>query len=152
MLCYMADSGLSYRNYLEGKISGSQFWTTTSLLSLSTIEGLLGGVGGTAVGFALGNAVLPGIGGVVGSIIGGVAGSLAGDNVMLSSYQSLENRIHYAKELTMEESSRTPVTYERYMDALILLNAEHNDSLEEVETKFLKLHKDTSHELFEAKN
>lgn len=99
MLCYMADSGLSYRNYLEGKISGSQFWTTTSLLSLSTVQGLLGGVGGTAVGFALGNAILPGIGGVVGSLIGGVSGCLAGDNVMLSSYQSLENRIHYAKEL-----------------------------------------------------
>lgn len=86
MLCYLADSGLSYRNYLEGKISGSQFWTTTSLMSLSTVEGLIGGIGGTAVGFALGNAFLPGIGGLIGSVFGGLSGTLVGDNIMLSSY------------------------------------------------------------------
>lgn len=137
MLCYLSDSGLNYRNYLEGKISGAQFWTQTSLLSLSTIEGLLGGVGGTAVGFALGNTLLPGIGGILGSVVGGLAGSFAGDNVMLSSYQSLENRIHYAKELTIEESGRATVTYERYVNALAMIGALQNDSLEEIEKKFL---------------
>lgn len=48
--------------------------------------------------------VLPGVGGVVGSVIGGLAGGYVGDKVMLSSYQSLENRIHLAKELLIDES------------------------------------------------
>lgn len=86
ILCYIADCGLSYRDFLEGKIPASQFLATTSLLSLSTVQGLLGGLGGTAVGFAFGNALLPGIGGVVGSVVGGLAGNLVGDQVMLSSY------------------------------------------------------------------
>ena len=37
---YIADSGLNYRRYKEGKISPHKFWTQTSLLSLTTIEGL----------------------------------------------------------------------------------------------------------------
>lgn len=71
---------------------------------------------------------------------------------MLSSYQSLENRIHYAKELQLDEAGRKPIGYDRYIDALFLLNAEHNDSLEEIESKFLKMQKETSKELYDARN
>jgi hypothetical protein len=83
---YIADAGLNYRKYREGKISASEFWTSTSLLSLATLGGLVGGVGGTALGCALGTMLLPGIGTVVGSVVGGVAGGLAGDKLMLSNY------------------------------------------------------------------
>ena len=80
---YMADSGLNYRRYRMGKISPKNFWSQTSLLSLTTLEGLAGGAGGVALGFALGTLLLPGLGGVIGTMIGGVAGGLAGDRLML---------------------------------------------------------------------
>ena len=80
---YMADSGLNYRRYRMGKISPKNFWRQTSLLSLTTLEGLAGGAGGVALGFALGTLLLPGIGGIIGTMIGGVAGGLAGDRLML---------------------------------------------------------------------
>ena len=80
---YMADSGLNYRRYRMGKISPQNFWSQTSLLSLTTLEGLAGGAGGVALGFALGTLLLPGLGGIIGTMIGGVAGGLAGDRLML---------------------------------------------------------------------
>ena len=96
---YIAESGLNYRRYLEGKISPTEFWTQTSLLSLTTIEGLAGGAGGVALGFALGTILLPGIGSLLGSIVGGLAGGLAGDKIMLNTYQTLENKIDYLLRL-----------------------------------------------------
>jgi len=98
MLCYIAECGLNYRRFTQGKISPAEFYTTTALLSLTTLQGLLGGAGGTAVGFALGTMLLPGIGGIVGSVVGGLAGGFVGDKLMLSSYQSLEDRIHNMRD------------------------------------------------------
>lgn len=80
---YIADSGLNYRRYKEGKISPQRFWTQTSLLSLTTIEGLAGGAGGLALGFTIGSILMPGIGSLVGSMVGAIAGEYMGDRVML---------------------------------------------------------------------
>lgn len=80
---YMADSGLNYRRYVQGKISARQFWTKTSLLSLNTIEGLAGGAGGLALGFTIGSMLMPGIGSLIGSLVGALAGDYVGDKIML---------------------------------------------------------------------
>jgi len=80
---YMADSGLNYRRYKEGKISAQKFWTQTSLLSLNTIEGLTGGAGGLALGFTIGSIIMPGIGSLLGSLVGALAGEYVGDRIML---------------------------------------------------------------------
>ena len=80
---YMADSGLNYRRYKEGKISPQKFWTQTSLLSLTTIEGLAGGAGGLALGFTIGSIMMPGIGSLIGSLVGALAGEYMGDRIML---------------------------------------------------------------------
>jgi hypothetical protein len=80
---YIADSGLNYRRYLKGYISASEFWTQTSLLSLTTLEGLAGGAGGLALGFTIGTMLLPGVGSLIGTVVGGLAGGFAGDKLML---------------------------------------------------------------------
>ena len=80
---YLAESGLNYRRYLQGRISPSKFWSQTSLLSLSTLEGLVGGAGGVALGFTIGSMILPGVGSLIGSVVGAIAGGFAGDKYML---------------------------------------------------------------------
>jgi uncharacterized membrane protein len=96
---YIADSGLNYRRYKEGKISPQKFWTQTSLLSLTTIEGLAGGAGGLALGFTIGSILMPGLGSLIGSLVGAVAGEYVGDRFMLQQYQSLESRIEEAHRI-----------------------------------------------------
>lgn len=83
MLCYLADSGLSYRHYQEGTISADEFRHTASFLSLSKVPSVVGGISGTAVGFVLGSMLMPGAGSVVGSVLGGLAGGLIGDRASL---------------------------------------------------------------------
>ena len=86
MLCYLADSGLSYRQYQEGALSADEFRHTASFLSLSKVPSVVGGISGTAVGFVIGSLILPGAGSVVGSVLGGLAGGLLGDKASLASY------------------------------------------------------------------
>jgi hypothetical protein len=86
MLCYLADSGLSYRQYQDGTLSADEFRHTASFLSLSKVPSVVGGISGTAVGFVLGTLLLPGAGSVVGSVIGGLAGGLLGDRSTLGAY------------------------------------------------------------------
>jgi hypothetical protein len=139
---YIAESGLNYRRYLQGKISPTEFWTQTSLLSLTTIEGLAGGAGGVALGFALGTILLPGIGSLLGSIVGGLAGGLAGDKIMLNTYQTLENKIDYLLRLNAAHPLiHESLSDEDYKTSLRLLESFEEDELLTVENRFLeKLH------------
>ena len=101
-----------------------EFWSQTSLLSLSTVDGLVGGVGGTALGFALGNMVIPGVGGLLGGLVGGLTGGITGDKIMMSNYQSLENRLENIKH-HLNPSLRSEFSHERYQDALKLLDSQN---------------------------
>jgi hypothetical protein len=136
---YIADSGLNYRRYLSGRISASQFWTQTSLLSLTTLEGLAGGAGGVALGFALGTLILPGVGSLIGSVVGGLAGGYAWDKLMLNNYLTLEHKIEQAKRMKLHPEH--PIFFvgdETYKEALRLLDSTENDELLTVENRFIE--------------
>lgn len=143
---YIAESGLNYRRYLRGDISPTQFWTTTSLLSLTTAEGLLGGAGGVAIGFALGTMLLPGVGGLIGSVVGGLAGGFAGDKVMLRSYQELENRL-----LHVYPRKVPAPTQEDFDLALEALKSQANDDLLTIENRFFEMQHAVSEQLESAR-
>jgi hypothetical protein len=130
---YIAESGLNYRRYLDGAISPSQFWSQTSLLSLTTLEGLIGGAGGLALGFALGTLLLPGVGGLIGSVVGGLAGGFAGDKIMLKNYQDLENRLHRIHPVSLPPPTQEDLTY-----ALKVLEANENEDLLAIENRFFE--------------
>ena len=143
---YMAESGLNYRRYIRGDISPTEFWTSTSLISLTTAEGLLGGAGGVAIGFALGTMLMPGVGGLIGSVVGGLAGGFAGDKLMLRSYQELENRLLHVYPHKM----LTP-TQEDYLSALSQMNSNENDDLLTIENRFFERQHQVSEHLADAR-
>lgn len=147
----MADSGLNYRRYKEGKISPQQFWTQTSLLSLTTIEGLAGGAGGLALGFTIGSILMPGLGTLIGSLVGALAGEYVGDRVMLQQYQSLESRIDRAKAIHEKHSGDLNfVTEEGFKAALKLLDSKESDELITIENRFFEKQHLISEKLHEA--
>lgn len=72
--------------------------------------------------------MIPGVGGLLGGIVGGITGGITGDKIMLSNYQSLENRLDHIK-YHMDPSLRSEFSHERYQDALNLLESHVDDSL-----------------------
>ncbi|CDW75795.1 UNKNOWN [Stylonychia lemnae] len=159
MICYLADAGLSYRQYQEGVISSEEFRHTSSFLSLSKVPSVLGGISGTAVGFVLGSMLLPGAGSVLGSVIGGLAGGLIGDRTSLAPYQIMEDRIQQMKDMKIVESQEIEtgepikilITNDRYDEALTIIGASENESISSIEDKYLDKMKQLTDEVHRAK-
>ena len=75
---YLADSGLMYRKYRQGKIDKSKFYRSLRAGSIAAVSGAVIGVAGTTLGFSLGTIVLPGPGSAIGAVTGGLLGGYFG--------------------------------------------------------------------------
>lgn len=97
-LVFIAESGLNFRRYKQGKISKKECIARVKHGAAGTVGSMIGVTAGVAIGFTAGSALFPVVGSLVGAGIGAVAGMIAGKYVGLKILCMTERAIAQVKK------------------------------------------------------